>query len=897
MTMLSKIAGFFNKKYIAYPLFWGYNLIYLGFILLTSNLFFILLTSNSPISIPWNVALMVYILIFTPIISSVIGALKSFRTNTEKLNQLLFGVELPIVILALIRLIFIREMTPVFWLFFLGISISIIGFLLIVFDFKPKSNLKFIALLFSQEVSVVIAAYFGVLTAFFMPIILVSFIKFLISINYLAFFAGLITAIISTAGLALLYSVLFFIFMFLLFVFTVGFFIVTPIVCIFMYSGSFFTKFKELKERLNLKKARIISYSFAVVFIALGVVLSIQPDSSWYEGKPVQELLKNQDKLRTTLVNNYLARYRYLGDNRIDFIKEGYINVLGLNKSFADTAQKAFTVVALPFIYQGNFVKDAESAGEKYEEIFDANIQDGERKIILKALKTTNTRDEIKAGLLDKDKKTVKRISKKITTEADKDSLIAKVSIQEEYENTTSEIQEVYYEFYLPEGAVITSLKLGPNLEYEGVISPKGAARKTYENQVRRRIDPALLEQTGPRQYRMRVFPIPTDKSKQKIKFEYLTYIDPETGEVPLPVITQERNVFSKEQSRNIKPVKVETKGLNTELAQYSKIDSGYVYFVPHKKSTFNLNDIKGLKIAFLLDKSYSSKDISWGNYIKSNLPIIDLIKNNQMDLYFFSDELGQRIKLRSPKQIRRFELYGKTHRLNALQAIPDNYDVVLMFTDSSDFDSHIKPEKSKPFEFPVYLIHANGNIPQYIDDLTINVIKSGGKSVTTPIQAFKHFSLSQNANILDVNDYGTWFYSKTLPDKAIKAAPESYFNTMAANMYIKSLIKEQDTSDIQVLDNIHSLAKEFSAVTPYSSLIALVNDRQKQALKEAEAKDDRFRADYDIGAESLESPSGEGLLNVGSVPEPEEWLLIFLVFAILLAYLNKKRIQCLFTS
>jgi hypothetical protein len=66
----------------------------------------------------------------------------------------------------------------------------------------------------------------------------------------------------------------------------------------------------------------------------------------------------------------------------------------------------------------------------------------------------------------------------------------------------------VYY-FSLPESAVITGVWLGDspdrNQRYEYTVAPRGAAQAVYRNEVRRNMDPALVEQIGPRQYRLRV--------------------------------------------------------------------------------------------------------------------------------------------------------------------------------------------------------------------------------------------------------------------------------------------------------------------------------------------------------------------------------------------------------
>ena len=88
----------------------------------------------------------------------------------------------------------------------------------------------------------------------------------------------------------------------------------------------------------------------------------------------------------------------------------------------------------------------------------------------------------------------------------------AEVELFEVYQNHTSTRQEVVYYFSLPETGVVTGVWLGNSPErderFSFHVAPRGAAQQIYREQLRVNIDPALLEQIGPRQYRLRVFPI-----------------------------------------------------------------------------------------------------------------------------------------------------------------------------------------------------------------------------------------------------------------------------------------------------------------------------------------------------------------------------------------------------
>lgn len=102
-----------------------------------------------------------------------------------------------------------------------------------------------------------------------------------------------------------------------------------------------------------------------------------------------------------------------------------------------------------------------------------------------------------------------------------------------EFQNTDTQNQEVIYSIALPDAdAVMTDLRLGLNLELIGVIAPRGAAAKVYADSLRRNTDPALLEQTGPTTYRLRVFPVlskndPKTQGRQRVQYHYITPIHP----------------------------------------------------------------------------------------------------------------------------------------------------------------------------------------------------------------------------------------------------------------------------------------------------------------------------------------------------------------------------------
>ena len=91
------------------------------------------------------------------------------------------------------------------------------------------------------------------------------------------------------------------------------------------------------------------------------------------------------------------------------------------------------------------------------------------------------------------------------------------------------------------------------------------------------------------------------------------------------------------------------------------------------------------------------------------------------------------------------------------------------------------------------------------------------------------------------------------------------------------------DLNKLDNLDYIHAIAKAEGIGSHYSSMLVLVNQRQKQALKKAENAKDRFEREVETGKLNPLSNPLSNSLSAPSVPEPEEWVLIIIVGLMLL--------------
>ena len=110
------------------------------------------------------------------------------------------------------------------------------------------------------------------------------------------------------------------------------------------------------------------------------------------------------------------------------------------------------------------------------------------------------------------------------------DERIARTRTDQIFTNHADWEVEGIYEFTLPEGAIITDLVLWiGDKRMQGLILEKEEARQVYDDIVRQRIDPALLEQVTPNQFRLSIFPFPA-KGSRRVEFEYMQLLESRNG-------------------------------------------------------------------------------------------------------------------------------------------------------------------------------------------------------------------------------------------------------------------------------------------------------------------------------------------------------------------------------
>ncbi len=760
--------------------------------------------------------------------------LVSFKKTRVQSLKFFFGVEIPLLFLSLFRIIFLRELT--FFYIFLLISIILT---IALFSINLFNNKKFEKIsVYIYEIPVILCAYFSILALFFIIPLLILLIKSLLTINYfnlIAQFMEFLVSIDFSEIIGAIYLILLLIF----FLLVTALFFLSPITSVIVYWKQFISEYKKTN---NKKNCIIFAFIYIVFFFLSSIYI---PDSSFDKDYKALLSAKNYNELKKVQIspikeffikkaylNNYLASQRFVFDENSDFVEFLFEEAFDY-KQIGTFAQFLFNKIAYPFYYPESFRNNR--INDKFVEFFNDDIQVYYKDSIKNSIDSTFFNKNTTATLLDIDSKDVFVKNRTIKINKTKTDSIYKVSYLESYKNRKNDQKEVYYEFSLPKNAVIVGLSLGDKLQYKGVISPKNAARKTYLAQTQRRQDPALLEKNGPIQYTLRVFPIPPKRQKQnqKVEFEYLVYsLD---GVIPLPNFSQVRNA-------NFNYLSKESIIYNNSIKLKKKDNK---VFVKTAKSS-GINYPRDKKIAILFDSSYSNKT-NWKEFTKNELSMIE--KNNSVDYYFFNKFLSP--KLNSLDNQRN---YSKSARYDAYCSLDNDYDLSIMFTTNSVFDySKFNPCKNN---FPLYVIHLSktNSIPPYTKAMSELIYRTKGAIGSSLEEVFLDNTIK--------------------PDSG--STETQVFNSKEK---IDSLLPDKK-------EEIFDIAKKYNIVSDYSSLISLVSENQKKQLELNEKQKDKFDADLLIGKET----GFQEKSDIKTVPEPQEYLFIILLFLFTIIITKKKR-------
>ena len=873
------------------------------------------------------------------------------------LVQIFFGIEAPLLMACVIRLFFLRDLTPAGVFLFISLTVGAIASIHCFLHPQPspgqsssdkregdKEKGAVSPLELEQKgkrttsplvpwlhfagltIIAVLSLYLAAIAFFYIPPIL-----------YASFFLiamGFVLVVLSPILIPL--GILF------------GGLVLMPGGMVVLFYKSWRRSLNHLSQRYGQAKPQIFAATVLAVWIGLFMPLQHQPQKAAFQllderpqsSAEVQTLLNKSNLIRQGLLNAYLSEYRYpLVDN--NWMTDVYGQYgLGFPDAIADGIQLAYNTVLTPFAYQGT-AADKDKAAELYAAFFDTPILRGEHQSIQTAVLSNFNRAEAKAGLLDINAHRVQIEQQDVTITPHGDW--AEVELHEVYANQTLDTMEVLYSFSLPETATVTGLWLGETGDraqrYEYDVSTRGAAQEVYNNQVQRQVDPALLEQVGPRNYRLRAFPIPPRGQDQLPKdgnadrmHLWLTYsVLKQDDQWMMPVLNERRNVFWNGQTvrtlngerstfrsasrpfQNGFPLKKKAEIKNEEwlpttvptnaisspepvdgsLPQVA-VSGGYIVAKPVAKGEYGQPEHQHL--AVIVDGSYSMTNHrdelveSW-QWMQENV-----LDRNQVDVYLthINQDQAEKTTQAVPFDPKETLFYGSIptrQMLEQFAATPDSqttaYDGIILLTDAGSYELS---EDGEPLNLsaPLWMVHLGG-MPGAYDDATLETIQRTGGNVDTQLamvmtRMATQPSLGANTSLLNVADGYGWFLRQDRESDmpTVTLADHKSIAPMAARQWVAQVSEAVKPDDLSQLDAIHQVAEEASIVTPYSSMIVLVNDAQRQQLKDAEAREDRF--DREIEDQELPAPQ-KALSPVSAVPEPSEWVLVLAGWVLLVVF------------
>lgn len=465
--------------------------------------------------------------------------------------------------------------------------------------------------------------------------------------------------------------------------------------------------------------------------------------------------------------------------------------------------------------------------------------------------------------------------------------------------------EEAAFTFYLPEGSVATSLSLWINgKEEKSRLTTKSKADSAYVNIVGvENRDPALLHWQEGNTLTVTVFPCtpkenrrfkigitsPLEKDDNVLKLQNV-YFD---GPVTHDILETSQIVFESDNKiENIIVPEGFKKGLennytyNGKFKPYwevscnaSKLSQNKFFFNQH---SYAIKEIDKQSYSFNPQKIYLDINKSWSENDFNELCSIFSDKK----IYVYHDKL---ILVTNDNMAEVFNLLGKKNfSLFPFNVITD-WENSLVISKSTELSPNLADlEESKFFSELIDKINTT--------DSKINLFQIG--KVTSPyLKSLKEFQIlnfhSGSMSELSEKIKKSTFYKYNSDSTKINLdiagisiqmknelvhskAPDHLLRLFAYNSLMKQMGRNYFNKDKDYIGGLVNIANEAYIVSPVSSLIVL------------ETKKDYDRFDIPENENSLKNAS---VKSSGAVPEPEEWLLIFLFVSILLFLFFNKRI------
>lgn len=451
-----------------------------------------------------------------------------------------------------------------------------------------------------------------------------------------------------------------------------------------------------------------------------------------------------------------------------------------------------------------------------------------------------------------------------------------------DFQNTTHENQEVVIFFQTPSTwSVVSELKLGLDLQLIGQVAPRGAAKRVYEESLRKNIDPALIEKVGLNSYSLRVFPIPRktiSQWKQKVQVEILTPVSSDATDIIYAPKFSFINLRFDENSRAITKVYDGGKLIKEDVVEKNVekyLTQEHIMAAPESAKsaqnigTYCLSPTLSLYWAEQLDRTMTDKislflDISKSaerNHVeKQYKDIYAAFKQynkalNDVDIYTFNFDV-QRV---SDVDNLSFWWYSDTDRImNYIDKNGFQNQHIVIVTDDDSFNL-----STSQYQIPTLQnIHSNridiikiGNgIKRYKTDIT-NLIAATGGNV---FEIRDKTDISSIAKKIKTTDNLTLANAKNcIAAKSENKQREKIQAGIIGNILLSRMTPQNQE---QIFQAQNTLAETYTIVNQYNSLIALETARQQNDLDRYSGQGGAFDTEF----ENFDTPSSPPLPQRG---------------------------------
>lgn len=455
--------------------------------------------------------------------------------------------------------------------------------------------------------------------------------------------------------------------------------------------------------------------------------------------------------------------------------------------------------------------------------------------------------------------------------------------------------QEAIYSFQLPEGAVATSLSLWVNgIERKGVLTTKEKAANAYKQIVGVEArDPSLMQWKEGNKVVVRVFPISHDLPRtfkcgfttpllvdnNTMKYESLNIKGPNINNAKtisrIQVVGNTTIKTSKDFDLVDKYQINESTGLDSWNAEMPVNSEAFTQAFVWKNKVYEVNEIQTSNSNFIPSEIVLDLNKNW------NLEEIEtLVSKNNTNYFVLINNQKQAITLENYKVI--FEKFETlSYSLLPFYKLKENTLVITKCgTISANFEeleesNYLKKVKENTKNKNIKAINISENLNPFWQTIKeqkyVTYAKMDLKKCLQTIES-NSFPINKVAeNIVNIEPANISIQESEKANEGKKNGSDHIFRMYAFNKVLDEQVKIQSDSTAQ--NQFVSLAKETNIVTPISSLIVLETDE-----------------DYEKNSieKNVNTLGNASINNEGAVPEPHEWLLIFITVGCLYFYYKK---------